>query len=76
MNVLFGKVVVLFMYMIKVMELFFLVLFSALFLGDIFSFVVVGAFVLVVGGVVFVFMMEVSFCWVGFLVVMGLNIMF
>lgn len=69
-----GKVAVSFTHTIKAMEPFFSVLFSALFLGQAPSILILGSLVPVVGGVVLASMTEVSFNWIGFWSAMASNV--
>ncbi|XP_051178706.1 phosphoenolpyruvate/phosphate translocator 3, chloroplastic [Lolium perenne] len=73
-NMSLGKVAVSFTHTIKAMEPFFSVLFSALFLGQAPSILILGSLVPVVGGVVLASMTEVSFNWIGFWSAMASNV--
>ncbi|PIA29195.1 hypothetical protein AQUCO_06100001v1 [Aquilegia coerulea] len=75
-NMSLGKVAVSFTHTIKAMEPFFSVLFSALFMGEMPSLLVVSSLLPIVGGVALASMTEASFNWAGFWAAMASNVTF
>ncbi|KAF5175334.1 Phosphoenolpyruvate/phosphate translocator chloroplastic-like [Thalictrum thalictroides] len=75
-NMSLGKVAVSFTHTIKAMEPFFSVLFSALFMGEVPSLLVVSSLLPIVGGVALASMTEASFNWAGFWAAMASNVTF
>ncbi|XP_052176978.1 triose phosphate/phosphate translocator, non-green plastid, chloroplastic-like [Diospyros lotus] len=73
-NMSLGKVAVSFTHTIKAMEPFFSVVLSAMFLGEMPTFWVVGSLLPIVGGVALASMTEASFNWAGFWSAMASNL--
>ncbi|KAF6177110.1 hypothetical protein GIB67_005098 [Kingdonia uniflora] len=75
-NMSLGKVIVSFTHTIKAMELFFSILFYAMFLGEMPTFWVVSCLVPIVGGVALASISEASFNWIIFWSAMASNVTF